>query len=128
MSASDRSVSDVLQDIIGNIQEIVRSEVRLAKFELREEASRAKAAGVLLGAGGVTAGFAVLFLLVAAVYALSLVVPNWAAALIVAAVLGIAAAVILSAGMQRVRRVHPAPERTVETLKENVEWAKQQTK
>jgi uncharacterized membrane protein YqjE len=42
MAGGDRSLSDVLQDILRNVQEMVRSEVRLAKTEIREEAVKAK--------------------------------------------------------------------------------------
>ena len=128
MAAGDRSVSDVLQDIIRNVQEIVRSEVRLAKTEIREEAAKTKSSGLLLGAGAVAAIFALLFLLLTIVYALALVMPNWAAALIVGAALAVVASVIFTAGLKQFKQIHPTPERTVETIKENVEWAKQQTK
>ena len=128
MAAGDRSLSDVFQDIIRNVQEIVRSEVRLAKTEIREEAARAKSPTLLLGAGVVTAIFAMLFLLVTIVYALALVMPSWAAALIVGAVLAVVASVMLTAGIKRFKQIHRTPERTVETIKENVEWAKQHTK
>ena len=128
MAAGDRSLSDVFQDIIRNVQEIVRSEVRLAKTEIREEAARAKSPTLLLGAGVVTAIFAMLFLLLMIVYALALVMPSWAAALIVGTVLAVVASVVLMAGMKRFKQIHPTPERTVETIKENVEWVKQRTK
>jgi uncharacterized membrane protein YqjE len=128
MAAEDRSLSDVLQDVIRNVQEIVRSEVRLAKTEMREEAAKAKSATLLLGAGAVTAIFAILFLLLMIVHALALVMPSWAAALIVGAVLAVVAGVTLPAGVRRFKLIHPTPERTVETIKENVEWAKQHTK
>jgi|ERR1039457_6628808 uncharacterized membrane protein YqjE len=128
MAAEDRSLSDVLQDVIRNVQEIVRSEVRLAKTEIREEAIKAKSATLLLGAGAVTAILAILFLLLMAVYALALVMPRWAAALIVGAALAVVAGVTLPAGVRRFKQIHPTPERTVETIKENVEWAKQHTK
>jgi uncharacterized membrane protein YqjE len=124
----DRSISDVVQDIIRNIQEMLRSEVRLAKTELREEAVKAKAAGVLVGGGAVSAIFAVFFLLLMTVYALTRVVPDWAAALIVAGFMAAVAGLMLSAGVKRFKQVHPMPERTVENLKENVEWVKQKTK
>ena len=88
MSAADRSFSDVLQSIVRNVQEIVRSEVRLAKTEIREEAVKAKSASLFLGAGAVMAIFAILFLLVTIVFALSLVMPSWAAALIVGVATG----------------------------------------
>jgi uncharacterized membrane protein YqjE len=128
MAAEERSISDVLQDIIRNVQEIVRSEVRLAKTEIREEVGRAKVAALLLGGGAVTAIFAILFFLLMIVYALALVMPSWAAALIVAALLAIGASVMLAGGLNRFKQIHTLPERTVETIKENVEWAKQQTK
>lgn len=128
MAAEDRSLSDVLQDVIRNVQEIVRSEVRLAKAEIREGATRAKSATLLLGAGAVTAILAILFLLLVIVHALALVMPNWAAALIVGAALAVVATVTLTAGIRRFKQIHPTPARTVETIKENVEWAKQHTK
>ena len=128
MAAEDRSLSDILQDTIRNVQEIVRSEVRLAKTEIREEVAKAKSSTLLLGAGAVTAIFAVLFLLLTVVYGLALVMPSWAAALIVGAALTVVATLVLTIGLERFRQIHPTPERTVETIKENVEWAKQQAK
>ncbi|HTF62901.1 MAG TPA: phage holin family protein [Edaphobacter sp.] len=128
MAAGDRSLSDVLQDIIRNVQEIVRSEVRLAKTEIREEAAKARSSTLLLAAGAVTAIFAIVFLLLMIVYALTLVMPSWAAALIVGTILAVVASVMLTAGVRRFKQIHPTPERTIETIKENVEWAKQLTK
>ena len=128
MAAVDRSFSDLLQDIIRNVQEIVRSEVRLAKTEIREEAVKTKASLVLLGAGALTGFFAILFLLLMIASALALVMPNWAAALVVGAALAVAAGVMLTGGVKSFERIHPTPERTVETIKENIEWAKRQTK
>lgn len=128
MAGEDRSLAAVFQDIVRNIQEIIRSEVRLAKTEIREEAVKAKGAVVLLGAGAVTGLYALLFLLCVIVCALALIMPYWSAALIVGAVLAVIAAFLLKAGMARFHQITPTPERTVETIKENVAWAKQQTK
>ncbi len=125
---NSRSIADVLQDIVANVQEIVRAEVRLAKTEVKEEASKAgRAAGML--AGGAVAGiYAVGLLLLTILFALARVMPLWLAALILFALLGIATAILLSAGKKRFQRVHAAPEKTIETMKENVEWVKSQTK
>ena len=125
---AERTFSDVFQDIVRNMQEIVRSEVRLAKTEIRQEAVKARSSAAMLGTGAVIALFAVFFLLLTVVYALALVMPGWAAALIVGATLAAAAGVTLMAGRTRLRQIHPMPERTVETVKENVEWTKQQIK
>jgi uncharacterized membrane protein YqjE len=128
MAAEDRSFSELFQSIVGNVQEIVRAEVRLAKAELRAEALKAKASGAILGAGAMTAIFAAFFVLFAGYHALALVLPAWAAALVTGITLAVVAGIALAAGMKRLRQVHPAPERTVESIKENVEWAKQQVK
>jgi len=128
MALLDRSLTEVLQNIVRNVQEIVRAEVRLAKTEFIEEAAKAKSAGLFLGVGAVAAIFATLFLLLTIVYALTRVMPDWAAALTVGAALAILASVVLAAGVKRFKEIHPTPERTVDTLKENVEWAKQHSK
>jgi uncharacterized membrane protein YqjE len=128
MAAPDRSFSDVMQSIVGNIQDIVRSEVRLAKTEIREEAAKTKTAASLLGGGAAIAVFATLFLLLSIVFAMALFLPLWAAALILGTVLAVAAGALIVTGLKQLKRVHPTPERTVETIKENVAWVKQRTK
>jgi uncharacterized membrane protein YqjE len=127
MRRVDRSFSEVLHDIIGNIQDIIRAEVRLAKTEVREEISRARS-GVLLLAIGTMAGiFCVLFILLAVLIALASLIPESAAALIVAFGLALCAVVTVTQGVRRLKRVEGTP-KTIASLKENVEWAKQQTK
>jgi hypothetical protein len=127
MAASIRSIPEIVKDVLGNIQDIVRAEVRLAKAEIGEELSSARTAGVLLGVGAVAAIFSALFLLLACVYALSRVMPNWAAALVVAAVVGVAAAVTLSRGLKHLKTIQAAP-KTAASLQENVRWAKELTR
>ena len=127
MAAGIRSIPEILQDVLSNIQDIVRAEVRLAKAELGEELNRARSGGILVGVGAVAAIFSALFLLLACVYVLGLIMPNWAAALIVAAAVGVAAAVTLGLGLKRLKTIQAAP-KTAASLKENVQWAKQLTK
>jgi hypothetical protein len=127
MAAGMRSIPELLQDVLTNIQDIVRAEVRLAKAELGEELNAARSGGLLIGVGAVAAIFSALFLLLACVYALGRVVPNWAAALIVATAVGVAAAVTLGLGLKRFKSIQAAPA-TAASLKENVRWAKQLTK
>ncbi len=127
MAVGERSITDVLQDIIGNVQDIVRSEVRLAKGELLDELAKLRAAAPLLIVGAVTAVLATLFLMWTAVYALALVLPMWAAVLIVAVLLAIVGGATLSTGIKRLTKIDP-PKRTIASMKENVQWAKQQIK
>jgi Flp pilus assembly protein TadB len=128
MPATERPISAVLQEIVRNIQDIVRSEVRLAKTEVREELSKTRSAGLLIALGAACGLFSVFFVLLTFVYALSLVIPRWAAALCVAAGVGIVAAVTIRAGLRRFKTIHAAAPKTVASVKENVEWAKQQIK
>ena len=123
----NRPISAVLHDIVGNIQDIVRSELRLARSEFREELRKSRDAGMLLGVGVVLLAFALLFALLGAVYALSSVVSAWAAALIVSAGVALIAALCVSLGIARFRKVRAAP-KTAQSVKENVEWAKQLTR
>ena len=128
MSTPERTISAVLQDLLGNFQDVVRSEVRLAKTEVREELAKTRSASVLIGAGAVGALFCSLFLLLTAVYALSLFIPEWAAALCVAVAAGVLAVFAILAGVKRFKTINPAAPKTVASLKENIEWAKQQVK
>ena len=119
-----RSVGELLSEVTGDLSKLMRQEVALAKVELKEEATKAgKASGLLGGAGAV--GYLVLvFLALALMFALDAVMPTGWAALITAAVLGIVAAILFVAGRKKLQQVNPKPEQTVETLKEDVQWAK----
>ena len=127
MPALERSFADVLNDIVHNLQDIIRSELRLATTEVREELNKTRAAALLLGVGALSGVFGIFFLLLATVYALSYVVPDWAAALIVAFATACAGGITVTRGVKRFKQVNAAP-KTIESLKENVEWAKQQIK
>jgi len=122
----ERSMGDVVKDIISNVQEMVRSEVRLARAEIRQDMTESMAAGKLLAAGAGLAAFAGLFGLVAVALLLGAVMPLWLSFLIVSVVLGIAGMVLLSKG--RARFIVPTPDKTIENVKENVQWMKNQTK
>jgi uncharacterized membrane protein len=123
-----RSITDVLQDIIGNVQTIIRSEVRLAKTEVAEEVTKVGRAAGLVAGGVVAALFTAWLLLLAILFALATVMPNWGAALLLFAIMGVVTGVLLTAGKKRFKAVHAVPEKTIETMKENVEWVKSQTK
>lgn len=123
----ERPFSRVLEDIVGNVEGIIRSEIQLAKAEIQEETVKAgKAAGVA-GSGVALAVYTVGFLLLTCIYALEIAVPPWLAALIVTVLAGTAAAILLNAGIKRMKQVSPRPRKTIHSIKENVEWVKDQT-
>ncbi|MGW1669908.1 phage holin family protein [Streptomyces sp. NPDC002324] len=124
----DASVGELLSAVTSDVQTLFQQEVELAKTEVKREATKAgKAAGMYGGAG--FAGYMVLlFLSVAAVLGLANVMDGGWAALIVTAVWAAVAAVLYQRGRTQMRTVHPKPGQTVETLKENAQWARHPTR
>jgi uncharacterized membrane protein YqjE len=105
MSEAERSVFDILCDVGSNFQGIVRSEFRLATTELRADISASQSSVRLLGIGLLSAIFAAFFALLALVYALSYVLLAWAAALLIAFALAVCAAVLVTVGSRRLKRL-----------------------
>ena len=122
------SIAGLLQDIVGNIQGIIRSELRLAKAEVKEDVSTMVRAAAMLAVGAVLGVYALGIILLFVVYALRGPLPDWAAALIVGLVVAAVAGVLVMLGMQRIKSVNPAPEQTIDSIKEDVQWVKQQTR
>jgi uncharacterized membrane protein YqjE len=127
LDPEQHSVGELLGRVTSDLSTLMRQEVELAKVEIKEEATKAgKASGTLVGAGLV--GYLVLvFLSLALMFALDQVMPIGWAALITAVLLGIVAAVLFVVGRRQLKQVNPKPEQTVETLKEDVQWAKNRT-
>ena len=125
---SQRSLPDVLQDIVGDLQEIIRSEFRLGTTEMKEEAAKAVKPGVTLVTGVVFAVYALGFLLLSVLYGLTFVVPAWAAALIVSALVGLPAMAMIGKGRKGFKHIDIVPDKTVRSVKEDVQWAKNQAK
>jgi hypothetical protein len=123
-----RTVPELLGNIVDNIQQIIRSEFRLAKAELQEKASRASKPATTLGAGFLLGLYGLGFLLLAAVYALSTIMAAGLAALIVGGVLALVSIVLVTSSANKLKASNPAPEKTIQTLQENVQWAKDQIK
>ncbi|WIG95560.1 phage holin family protein [Myxococcus sp. SDU36] len=101
---------------------LVRAEVSLARTELRTEAKKASAGAGLLAGGGVVLLLGAITFVAFLVAVLALALPLWASALIVAAVLLAVGGAIAWSGLQRMKQVH-RPERTIQTLKEDGQWA-----
>ena len=126
--AGERSIAAVLTDIVGNVQQIVRAEIRLATLEVRREVGKARRGVSLLIIGGAIAVLALAFGLLACVYLLATVVAPWIAALIVAAAAGIVGGTLFALGMKQMQQVAIAPSRTLATIEENIQWAKTPTR
>jgi uncharacterized membrane protein YqjE len=123
----DRSMGELLRQLSEQTTRLVHQELELAKAELTQKGRQAgQGAGMFGGAGAL--GLAALGALTACfILALNEIMPAWLAALIVAVIYGAIAAFLALRGRDKVKQATPlVPEQTVETVKEDVEWAKTQ--
>jgi uncharacterized membrane protein YqjE len=124
----DRPVGELLKQLANETTTLVRQELDLAKAEMREKAAKAGPGVGMWGAAGVTALLALGSLTACLILALDGAMPNWLAALIVGLVYAAIAGFLYARGKERVEEAgSPVPEQTVETLKEDVQWAKHPT-
>jgi hypothetical protein len=121
----ERPLGEVAKDLTTDLSLLVRQEIELAKAEMTQK-GRTAAPGIgMFGGAGVVGLCAAGALTAFLVLLLSLFLPEWAAALIVGAVLAAVTYVLIRQGKERVADAgKPVPEQTIETVKEDVEWAK----
>ena len=112
-----RSVGQVLGDLTSDLTTLMRQEVALAKAELRESAEHAKAGASMFGAAAVAGLLALIFLTLAAWWALADAIGGGWSALVVGLVWAVVAGALALAGRNRIRQTDPVPHRTVETTK-----------
>jgi Flp pilus assembly protein TadB len=118
--AADLSIGELMGQFSSQVSRLIRDEMKLAEKEFQESAKHAGIGAGLFSVAGLLAFFGAATVIAAAVAALSLALPVWAAALIVAAVLFIAAAVAALSGRSQAKEVTPAAPRTVETVKADI--------
>jgi hypothetical protein len=120
------SVGELVGQAAEQLSTLVRQEVALAKQELAEKGRRAGRGGGLLGAAGAVGYAGLLALAGTGVAALSLVLPVWAAALIVTAVLFVIAGVLAAMGRGQLRKAAPpTPEKALGSVRADVEEIKE---
>ena len=125
---SQQSMPELVRSIATDTSTLLRKEMELGKQEIVEAVTaRLKAAGSL-AAVGLLFMFMLIFLALAGAAALDLVLPSWASRLIVAGGFLILALPVALFGLRRLKRPSLAPEETKRTVKEDVQWAKQQLK
>jgi uncharacterized membrane protein YqjE len=120
-SPADPSVGELVTRLSEQVSRLVRDELLLAQTELKASAKHAGLGAGLFGTAGVLALFGLGALITTAIAGLALVLPLWAAALIVAAVLLAAAGIAALVGRKQVRRTSLVPERTVDNIKRDVQ-------
>jgi len=122
----EATLGELFGEMTRDITTLFRKEIELAKLETRDEVSRVgRGAGMFAGAG-LAAWLALLFLSLALAWLLDQAMNRALAFAIVAVLWGVVGAVLALRAKREMKNVKPLPE-TVETLKEDVQWAKQQT-
>jgi len=125
---SDKSLGELVATATRDLSTLIRSEVQLAKVEIKQEVTNAGKGAGLLGGAGFLGLLALVFLSISAAYGISRLGPplGWGF-FIVGALYAIGAAVLALTGKKNLQKVGP-PEKTIETVKDDVAWAKHPTK
>ena len=121
----ERPLGEIARDLTRDVSLLVRQEVELAKAEMAQK-GRVAAPGLgMIGGAGVVGLMSAGALTACLILVLSIFLPEWLSALIVGAVLAAVAYLLVKQGKERVGDAGaPVPEQTIETVKEDVEWAK----
>jgi uncharacterized membrane protein YqjE len=120
----DESVGELVSQLTTDLGQLTRQELALARAELQAEAKKAGKGAGMLGGAAFAGWMVALFLSLTVMWALDKAMDLVWAALIVAAVWAVVAAVLGMNGRRKLREVHPKPDQTVESLKEDAKWLK----
>lgn len=126
MVKQEESLGDLFSDLASHTGKLIKQEISLVQVELAHKASNAGRNVGFLAAGGVAAFASVLVLLAAAVIILSNVIPLWLSALVVGGIVGVVAYLIISSALNDLKKIEWAPRESVESIKEDAQWLKNQ--
>ena len=125
----NRSLNDLLKDLVEDLSLLVRHEMALARVKMTDKARTYARASVMMIVAIVLALLAIGVLTACIILAIDLALPAWLAALIVGVAYPLIAGILVLVGRARLREAgRPVPEQTIETIKEDVSWAKQQAR
>lgn len=127
-SSDNRSLGELFTDLAQKTATLVRQEATLAKTEMGEKASRAGKHVGTLAVGGAVAYAGLLAILAGVIILLNDVMPLWASALLVGVVVAVIGYILLRRGLDALKREDFTPRQTMETLKEDKEWTRDQTR
>ena len=124
--ADDRSLGELVATATRDLSQLVHKEVELAKVEIKKEVAAAGKGAGLFGGAGLTGLFALLFLSAALAYGIGALIGFGWGLLVVGLLYLVAAAVLALSGKKKISQVVP-PERTIETVKDDIAFAKSPT-
>jgi uncharacterized membrane protein YqjE len=125
----EQGIGDLVKELSSQVSTLVRQEVELAKAEVGEKGKKAGVGAGMYGGAGVAALLMLGSLTAFLVLVLQIFLPEWAAALIVTLVWGVVAGVLVLRARRKMQEMgNPAPKQTIETVKEDIQWAKHPTR
>lgn len=124
----ERPLGDLFSDLASQTSSLVRNEVALAKVELAQKASRIGRNVGFLAIGGAVAYAGFLAICAALIMLLAKVVPGWASALIIGLIVAGVAWLLIGKALSALQATELTPEQTVESVKEDARWIKEQIK
>ena len=127
-ATENKPLGDLFGDLASEVSELVRKEVALAKLEVGQKAKYVGRNIGYLVVGGAVAYAAMLAVIAGIVMLLAKVMPHWGAALLVGGVVAVVGWLLVSKALSALQETDMTPEQTVETLKEDAAWVKQQLK
>jgi uncharacterized membrane protein YqjE len=125
--ARERPLGELVKDLAGQTSTLVRQEIQLAQAELTAKGKLAGRGAGMLAAAAVAVLLALIALTAGLIAALDTGLPLWLSALIVMLLWGIVGAVLAARGRKELQQATPPVPQTVETVKEDIQWAKTQT-
>ncbi|MEX1158145.1 MAG: phage holin family protein [Thermomicrobiales bacterium] len=125
-SRDDRSLGELFSELSRQTSTLIRQEVALAKVEMKQKGAEAGKDIGMMAAGGALAYAGLLALIATAIIVLANVMAWWLSALIVGLVVVGVGGMLIQRGMSALKQSGIAPEQTIESLKEDKEWAKRQ--
>jgi uncharacterized membrane protein YqjE len=121
----DRGMGELVKNLSGQMSTLMRQEVELAKAEMAEKGKKAGIGAGMFGAAAVAAILMLASLTAFLILALATAIPAWTAALVATVLWGAVAGTLALVGRTKLRELGtPVPEKTVETVKEDVQWLK----
>jgi len=124
------SLTSLVAGIVDDLQRLIRQELRLAKTEMQQEWEKTKTAAASMAAGVALLGLAAVltcFMFVHLLATYVTAIPLWGWFGIVGGLLAIGGGLLIAAGRAKAAEIHAVPPQTAETIKENVQWLRNQT-
>ena len=126
LQKDERSIGDLFSELAAETGTLIRQEVSLAQVEIVNKATAVGKNVGFLVAGAAVGYAALLAVLAGVVLALANFMPGWAAAMVVGIIVGIAAFILISSAITALKETNLKPEESVESIKEDAKWLKDQ--